>query len=400
MKRRHAGAGTEAVVGFFVAFAILFLGIMIWSVGSFHILQKGYHITVGFNHVNGLAPNAPVYVSGRKVGEVQEIVLHPPTPRPANALGEAVPTYSVTVRAWIPADVPLYEDCIARISSQGVLGEMYLDIEPGMGGRKIEARDFLRGRDPIPLAQIIETSNKTVEGVHEIVANLRRFAELLGDETGIARELRLAVSDARMTIQEVHGVVAENREALRSQMRGVNEMVEENRANLRATTANLRDFSADVRRISAGFEERLDRISGKLEGTLAAGSDTLAATLDEAYLAARTAREGVEGVRANLENASDSVSMLVAANGEEIREATENLAAASVSFRAAADEARGLMDEARNGHGTLATLVSDTETALRLRRTIENAEAASEATRGLVEDIRKDPHRYLRFSVF
>lgn len=400
MEKRTKGSKTETIVGIFVSFAILFLGIMIWSVGSFRLFEEGRVMTFGFNHVNGLVPNAPVLVSGHHVGEVREIRLHPPRPVPEGALGAKEATYSVTVTAWLPAEVPLYEDVVARISSQGVLGEMYLDLMPGYRGRVLTEKDFIRGRDPVPLAALVESGNEALEGVRTTVETLRSFSERIAGETGMVREVEALVGEARGTLATIRREVTTTGDSVRAEISGVSDVIEENRADIRRATENLRIFSEEMRRIASALDTRIARISARIDATVETASDTLLRTLDEAYAAATVARAGAEEMRANLGAVSRDAKRLVAEGRADLDTATRTLAEAAEAFRRAADEARGLFRDARGGPGALGTLVSDTRTAERIRATVENAEAASEELRLLIEEIRKDPRRFLRFSLF
>jgi phospholipid/cholesterol/gamma-HCH transport system substrate-binding protein len=77
----------------------------------------GYELNARFQRVNGIARGSDVRVSGVKVGVVRSVALDPDT-------YEAVLVMSVNNGVMVP------EDSTASISSDGLLGGAYVNIEP------------------------------------------------------------------------------------------------------------------------------------------------------------------------------------------------------------------------------------------------------------------------------
>jgi len=105
-----------------IAVASLFLFFAYSSTGSGPV--SGYDVNAKFARVDGVNVGTDVRMSGIKVGTVSRLSLDPKT-------------YSAVATLTIRNDVQLPEDSSARITSEGLLGNQYLSIEPGGAAEKI-----------------------------------------------------------------------------------------------------------------------------------------------------------------------------------------------------------------------------------------------------------------------
>jgi phospholipid/cholesterol/gamma-HCH transport system substrate-binding protein len=78
----------------------------------------GYEIAARFNRVDGVNVGTDVRLSGIKVGTVSRLDLDPKT-------------YAAVTYISLRDDVKLPDDSSVRITSEGILGNQYLSIEPG-----------------------------------------------------------------------------------------------------------------------------------------------------------------------------------------------------------------------------------------------------------------------------
>jgi phospholipid/cholesterol/gamma-HCH transport system substrate-binding protein len=79
----------------------------------------GYQLTARFTRIDGLRDGADVRISGIKVGNVVAQSLDPKT-------------FEAVIRLSLRPDIKLPVDSIAKISSNGLLGDKYLGIEVGV----------------------------------------------------------------------------------------------------------------------------------------------------------------------------------------------------------------------------------------------------------------------------
>ncbi len=112
-----------------VAVAVLFLAFAYSSTGSGPV--SGYEVVAKFNRADGVNVGSDVRLSGIKVGTVSKLSLDPKT-------------YNAVVTIALARDVKLPDDSSIRVTSEGLLGNQYLSIEPGssmmyiMAGGEIE----------------------------------------------------------------------------------------------------------------------------------------------------------------------------------------------------------------------------------------------------------------------
>lgn len=108
----------ETVIGFIVvAVAAAFL-YYAYSISGRDLARDGYQLNAVFGKVDGVAIGSEVRIAGVKVGAVT-----------ANELNTN--TYEATVKMAIAKRIPIPEDSVARVVSDGLLGGAHVAIEPG-----------------------------------------------------------------------------------------------------------------------------------------------------------------------------------------------------------------------------------------------------------------------------
>ena len=90
--------------------------------------SEGYEVVADFSGVGGLRTGDDVRVSGVKVGTVQKVELNPDT-------------YLARVTLQVENGIELPIDTAALISSESLLGGLYLALEPGAEEDMLEAGD-------------------------------------------------------------------------------------------------------------------------------------------------------------------------------------------------------------------------------------------------------------------
>lgn len=110
----------DTLVGLFVASGIIglfFLAMQISNLSSF-VEDEGYTVTARFQNAGGLKIKSPVSVAGVKIGQVRNIQL-----------GE---DHRAIVKIKIKNQYnKLPSDTTASIFTAGLLGEQYINLEPG-----------------------------------------------------------------------------------------------------------------------------------------------------------------------------------------------------------------------------------------------------------------------------
>ncbi len=104
------GAVVLLVAGIFLVFS--------YDKGNVGVGNGGYEVMADFSGIGGLAPGDAVQISGVKVGTVTAVDLLPGS-------------YLARVHMSIGSDFQLPTDTAALISSESLLGGLYLALEPG-----------------------------------------------------------------------------------------------------------------------------------------------------------------------------------------------------------------------------------------------------------------------------
>jgi phospholipid/cholesterol/gamma-HCH transport system substrate-binding protein len=127
----------EVWVGVFVAAGLVALGVLAFRVGNLTTTDvvDGYRVEARFENVGSLKVKSPVTVAGVRVGRVAEIRFDPES-------------YQALVAMNIDGRYKnLPTDTGASILTSGLLGEQYIELEPG------GAEEYLKNGDRIKVTQ-------------------------------------------------------------------------------------------------------------------------------------------------------------------------------------------------------------------------------------------------------
>lgn len=112
----------ETIVGLFVVIGLACIGYMTVKLGNVGFLgDDTYTLFARFNKVTGLRVGNPVSVLGLEVGKVDGFRMD------QDAL-------VAEVRLKINSEIRIFDDAIASIKTEGLIGDKYIEIDPGGGG--------------------------------------------------------------------------------------------------------------------------------------------------------------------------------------------------------------------------------------------------------------------------
>lgn len=121
----------ETAVGIFVAIGLLCVGYLTVKLGNIGILEGDQvRILAKFTSVSGLRAGSTVQMYGIEVGKVDK-------------LGMDAQYQQAQVEMLIRKDVKVYEDAIASIKTEGLIGDKYVSIDPGGMGDPLKPGDAI-----------------------------------------------------------------------------------------------------------------------------------------------------------------------------------------------------------------------------------------------------------------
>jgi ABC-type transport system involved in resistance to organic solvents, periplasmic component len=118
----------ETIVGIFVFLGLLCIGYMTVKLGKVSFLQDDtYPVVAKFISVTGLRGGNPVNILGIEVGRVEKITMDQENQK-------------AVVEMKIRKGIKIYDDAIASIKTEGLVGNQYISIDPGGSGTLLGPR--------------------------------------------------------------------------------------------------------------------------------------------------------------------------------------------------------------------------------------------------------------------
>jgi len=122
---------SETVVGVFVVVGLLCIGYMTVKLGNVGILgDHAYVLKARFNKVTGLRVGNAVSMLGLEIGQVSGFSIDQE---------EQV----AIVEMKINKDIKVYDDAIASIKTEGLIGDKLVEIDVGGGGDELKSGDTI-----------------------------------------------------------------------------------------------------------------------------------------------------------------------------------------------------------------------------------------------------------------
>lgn len=134
----------ETAVGVFLIAGLLCIGYMAVKLGHVSFLgDTTYPLFARFTTVSGLRPGSLVYMSGIEVGRVERLSMDQENQK-------------AVVEMHIKKDVKIYDDAIASIKTEGLIGDMHLSIDPGGGGEILKSGGTItETQPPVDITELI-----------------------------------------------------------------------------------------------------------------------------------------------------------------------------------------------------------------------------------------------------
>ena len=112
----------ETVVGIFVVIGLLCIGYMTVKLGNVGFFGENTYSLYGkFNTVTGLRVGNPVNMLGLEIGRVEKFRMDQENQQ-------------VVVEFKINKGIEIFDDAIASIKTEGLIGDKYVAVDPGGGG--------------------------------------------------------------------------------------------------------------------------------------------------------------------------------------------------------------------------------------------------------------------------
>ena len=344
-------------VGIFVLVAVLaFLG-TIYALGArARLFESRYTIYADFTQVAGLTEGATVRLAGIQIGRVTDITLAAEPGGKVRVSMSVAKQYGNRIR----------KDSIARIATQGLLGDKIVEISVGTAkAPPVQEREALAAQDPFEIADAVSQSAETIKGVTALAEAFRQTAETL-NKSGLIEDASATVKLARSLAEGLKGEASTTLKSVRGVTDRVGRLVDQVETGRGWAHALLYEEPEALRKLSdviastQGLLDRVERGEGAL-GVLTSRQSTDAAKRLVALMdrIGRTAdrHPGEDGLLVALLFDPKYRGLL-----DEVREAAHNL--------------RVVSERVLGGKGMLGGLVKDEDDDGGLRQAIRDLQAA------------------------
>lgn len=213
----------ELKVGAMMLIALGLLITFVLLLGDFSFKSKK-SLSVYFENPGGLSPGAPVKVAGRKAGTIEAMTF----------LGHNGPKDPLTqkpalVKVVVEIDEELYQalrsDAKFYITTKGMLGDPFMEVDPGVAKDKYKEDVPLFGVNPPRLDLFIADTYELIRGLNGVLErNAKNLDLLLGGSAKLVGALgEMIESDAGVELGEfsaitknVNGLVDDSRDLVAS----------------------------------------------------------------------------------------------------------------------------------------------------------------------------------------
>ena len=219
---------TEIRTGIVVLICLILVVLLTVGISGTKTMGKTQEITVLFKNIGGMSKDAPVNFAGFEVGTVKELRITTKKERVDD------PLYNIAVRLVINSQAEVKEDSLIQIRTLGYLGLKYIDITPGTPeSRIIKSNEVVLGYTPQDVNDIIDFVGKTVQEWKPKIDKMLDGISTLVDEEGVITE---TLEELKDLVNNADELIVVNKEKIQSII-----------TNLDSTSANLKEFSEDVK---------------------------------------------------------------------------------------------------------------------------------------------------------
>ncbi len=321
----------QVKVGALILISLVLLVAFIFLLGTFSVgAQRTYFIEV--TDSGSILRGAPVKVAGVRAGRVEDVeFLVARDARKSRATGLDAENINVRLRVSVDEKMAqaVRQDSEFYITTQGVLGEKYLEIVPGSATSEAW-RDgaYIRGKDPARIDLIFAKASNI----------LGKVETALGGEGGEGVSIGNLVTSLTKLSQNVDGILVDHRARL-----------DRIAVNVETTTADASQLVGYLRQ-GVGSAENVSAIVGNVQ------------TVSGVF--AEESRPLVASVKKTLATVDETASVardVVVSNREAIDGALANLLPITQSARVVMRDAAAITQGIGTGRGTIGQLIVDQE---------------------------------------
>lgn len=335
---RRKESAIEVKVGALVFIAIVLLVGFIFVLGDFKF-GEGFKFYVDLDNAGGLKPGADVRIAGIPAGTVDNIAFWG---------GEY--DEEVERNVYVRVTVVLNEDMADSvgegaemvITTLGVLGEPYIEVVNATPpGEAIAEGAVFIGRSPIRTDQLMFSLYDGMQGLNDLIETIDNFFT--------ESDLNLLLTNTASLAGHIDEVVVDNRENIRVTLANLGTILEENQERIGPILANIEGATGEFNQLGQGLNNAIG--DGRAIRSSIRSLDTLLAA----------AAEHAPETFADLQSTMDSLERILAQQEEALSASIANVESITANLADASTDAAELVAYVNAGRGTIGGLLRDDE---------------------------------------
>jgi phospholipid/cholesterol/gamma-HCH transport system substrate-binding protein len=253
---------------FLGAFVVITLGLLLWLAQNIGALGSPagnrYHVTL--DSAAGIVQDNAVKIAGVKVGTIERVEVKGDEAR---------------LTLLVDKKVELHEDALALVRAKSLLGEKYLQLEPGRAELPLlaDGAEITKIRNTFEIDEVLNALEPILGGEDSIGAAIKPLlaridglvAKAAGDDGGkpiaTREELSKMVEDVGGTISSVREVVDQNKAGLHELIANTNKVLGDPRVD--RIIGNIDRITATTANRLPSLLEKADRTLGRADSALA-----------------------------------------------------------------------------------------------------------------------------------
>ncbi len=294
-------------LGIMVLSGVLLFTIAIYLIGEKQsFFTQSFEITSVFKNVKGLRLGNNVRYLGINAGNVESIDIINDT------------AIKVTMKMELKTKSFIKKNAFAKISSDGLVGDMVVNIEPGPGfSEGIEDNDQIMAYDPIATYEMLSTLSETNENAAMVTAGILQITNSINKGEGT---LGMLVND-RKVAQDIRQIIKNLKETTRrsatlmEKLEDVSTLIKSDE-NLMGVMLNDTSIASKVRLLindlnSTGKEfNTMSKTLNSLINDLACGENSLVNTVAHDSLLKNDLKETLENINSGSQKFDENMEAL------------------------------------------------------------------------------------------
>ena len=312
---------------------LLVAALSVGNLGSW--FEAKQHYTVLFRNANLLTEGVRVSFAGYPVGQVTEVTV-----RPAQERLQMHTDYPVAVNIVVRSTVPVRSDSRIEMKTDGVIGDRYIDILPGIkdpvppdstilgslggvdgllasvGGAGSGMQELLDSLQilltdtsrPDSIPSTLLSVQRSLDTLPLVIMPVAESIELLSQ--AVKEEITLVGASARTLLADINGTLAENRAGLQRLVGELNTTMDDTQRTMAAAHTLLQSdngdvpmFLRDMRGLIEGIQQNRQMMATRLEKLLVDVDEVVVQSDRNVYVTIENLRD----MSAHLEAAAELV---------------------------------------------------------------------------------------------